>query len=94
MPRRHLTSGVAAAVSAASNWLGGLTTDDAVLEADEDALPALARALPPDVLVLTNLFRDQLDRYGEVIPSLGVGANSCSSCPSTRRSSSTPTIRV
>jgi len=62
----NLTSGAAAAFAAASSWLGGLTTDDAVLEADEDALPALARALPPDVLVLTNLFRDQLDRYGEV----------------------------
>lgn len=62
----NLTSGAAAALAGASSWLGGLSTSTAVLEADEDALPALARALPPDVLVLTNLFRDQLDRYGEV----------------------------
>jgi UDP-N-acetylmuramyl tripeptide synthase len=37
----------------------------AVVEADEAALPALVTALRPRVLVLTNVFRDQLDRYWE-----------------------------
>jgi len=37
----------------------------AVIEADEAALPALVKALLPRVLVLTNVFRDQLDRYWE-----------------------------
>jgi UDP-N-acetylmuramyl tripeptide synthase len=36
-----------------------------VFEVDEGALPGLVRALEPRVLVLTNLFRDQLDRFGE-----------------------------
>ncbi len=38
----------------------------AVLEIDEAALPQVVRAVTPRVAVFTNLFRDQLDRYGEV----------------------------
>jgi UDP-N-acetylmuramyl tripeptide synthase len=38
----------------------------AVLETDEAALPELVTRTCPAVVVLTNLFRDQLDRYGEV----------------------------
>ncbi|GER89426.1 hypothetical protein KDW_35880 [Dictyobacter vulcani] len=37
-----------------------------ILEVDEAALPKLVDAIPPRVIVFTNLFRDQLDRYGEV----------------------------
>lgn len=37
-----------------------------ILEADEAALPQIVRSVPPRVIVFTNLFRDQLDRYGEV----------------------------
>ncbi|MFO0702547.1 MAG: MurT ligase domain-containing protein [Candidatus Andersenbacteria bacterium] len=62
----NLASGAAAALAAAARVGGRVQADVAVLEADEDALPRLARALPPHVLVMTNLFRDQLDRYGEV----------------------------
>ena len=39
----------------------------ALLEVDEAALPgAVARLGAPRAVVLTNLFRDQLDRYGEI----------------------------
>ncbi len=41
-------------------------TDWAVFEIDENSLPKLLQYIHPDVLVLMNLFRDQLDRYGEV----------------------------
>ncbi len=37
-----------------------------LFEVDEATMPAAARALQPRVLAFTNLFRDQLDRYGEV----------------------------
>ena len=40
--------------------------DCAVLEVDEATLPAVAQELDPDMLVLLNLSRDQLDRYFEV----------------------------
>ena len=37
-----------------------------LFETDEATLPHAARALAPTALAFTNLFRDQLDRYGEV----------------------------
>ncbi len=37
-----------------------------VLEVDEAALPAVAAAVGPRVVALGNLFRDQLDRHGEL----------------------------
>jgi UDP-N-acetylmuramyl tripeptide synthase len=38
----------------------------AILEVDEATLPEVAREARPRAIVFTNLFRDQLDRYGEV----------------------------
>lgn len=38
----------------------------AVLEVDEANVLSLAKAIEPKYFVLTNLFRDQLDRYGEI----------------------------
>jgi UDP-N-acetylmuramyl tripeptide synthase len=37
-----------------------------LLEVDEAWLPEVARQLEPSAIVLSNLFRDQLDRYGEL----------------------------
>ncbi len=37
-----------------------------IFEVDEATLPNVLKDLTPEVIVLTNLFRDQLDRYGEV----------------------------
>jgi UDP-N-acetylmuramyl tripeptide synthase len=37
-----------------------------LFEVDEAWLPAVARDLAPETFVLCNLFRDQLDRYGEL----------------------------
>lgn len=38
----------------------------AVFEVEEATLPRIARQLNPDILVVTNFFRDQLDAYGEI----------------------------
>jgi UDP-N-acetylmuramyl tripeptide synthase len=38
----------------------------AILEVDEATLPEITSAVAPRVILFTNLFRDQLDRYGEV----------------------------
>lgn len=38
----------------------------AVLETDEANVPIVCRYIKPTMFVLTNLFRDQLDRYGEI----------------------------
>jgi len=37
-----------------------------LFETDEATMPAATRSLAPRVIAVTNLFRDQLDRYGEV----------------------------
>ncbi len=39
---------------------------EALLEVDEAWLPQVAAELEPTLLILGNLFRDQLDRYGEL----------------------------
>jgi UDP-N-acetylmuramyl tripeptide synthase len=56
----NLVSGVASALVAARNAELGL------FEVDEAALPEVARRVRPRALSLGNLFRDQLDRYGEL----------------------------
>ena len=56
----NLASGVASALAS------GASGARPVLEVDEAALPRVISALDPHLVVLTNLSRDQLDRYGEV----------------------------
>jgi UDP-N-acetylmuramyl tripeptide synthase len=54
--------GVATALLDAGRQRGEL----GLLEVDEAWLPAVAAELDPRMLILCNLFRDQLDRYGEL----------------------------
>ena len=56
----NLVSGVATTLATAGDAELGL------FEVDEAALPEVARMIGPRVLCLGNLFRDQLDRYGEL----------------------------
>jgi UDP-N-acetylmuramyl tripeptide synthase len=56
----NLVSGVASALLADPDAELGL------FEVDEGALPELLRRLQPHAVCLGNLFRDQLDRYGEL----------------------------
>jgi UDP-N-acetylmuramyl tripeptide synthase len=58
----NMAWGVATALLDAKRGRGQL----GLFEVDEAWLPKVARALKPDVYLLANLFRDQLDRYGEL----------------------------
>ena len=62
----NLDSGVASAMIAATDLAKGLSADWGLFEVDEAALPGMAFELRPKIIALLNLFRDQLDRYGEV----------------------------
>lgn len=62
----NLLHGIAAEFAANSNLCGKVNYDAAVIECDEAALRLLLRYVKPEILVVTNVFRDQLDRYGEV----------------------------
>ncbi|HZQ38443.1 MAG TPA: Mur ligase family protein, partial [Dehalococcoidia bacterium] len=65
----NLMRGIGATLLAAAGFDGRIPHAGArcgVFEVDEATVPAAIRALRPNVALYTNLFRDQLDRYGEV----------------------------
>ncbi|HXK33133.1 MAG TPA: MurT ligase domain-containing protein [Dehalococcoidia bacterium] len=65
----NLMRGVAAMLVEEATLMGavpGAAHRIAILEVDEATLPEIASAVPLRAIVFTNLFRDQLDRYGEV----------------------------
>ena len=66
----NLLSGVTAELAAGTDWRGRAVKHYAVIECDEGALHQVVPLLRPAVIVVTNLFRDQLDRYGEVMHTL------------------------
>ena len=62
----HNSSGANLVSGVASTLLRTRGAELGLFEADEAALSELARRLRPKALLLCNLFRDQLDRYGEL----------------------------
>jgi lipid II isoglutaminyl synthase (glutamine-hydrolysing) len=62
----NMVPGITAALIDQTSWQGHLQADSAVLEVDEASLRRLTAELSLDAVVVTNLFRDQLDRYGEL----------------------------
>jgi lipid II isoglutaminyl synthase (glutamine-hydrolysing) len=62
----HNNSGANLVSGIASTLLRAGDADLGLFEVDEAALPEVARRVRPKALLLGNLFRDQLDRYGEL----------------------------
>jgi lipid II isoglutaminyl synthase (glutamine-hydrolysing) len=74
----NMLAGVTAALVTQSQWFSGKLTPkttkhtkvkqplNGVLEVDEASLRRVAKVVRLDHVVVTNLFRDQLDRYGEL----------------------------
>ncbi|MEC4805010.1 MAG: Mur ligase family protein [Jaaginema sp. PMC 1079.18] len=62
----NLINGLITALLNQANLVGSLTADYAILEVDENILPLLLKDCQPQYILGLNLFRDQLDRYGEV----------------------------
>ncbi len=65
----NLLRGLATTLLSYSDALGNLHVPEnaiGVLEIDEGALPEVVKVIEPRLIVFTNLFRDQLDRYFEV----------------------------
>ena len=62
----NMLTGVTDAFLLAAKLNGRIDADAAVLEIDEASTVRVFSFLKPDYMVLTNLFRDQLDRYGEI----------------------------
>ncbi len=62
----NMLNGVVAAFVLGAGLNGHLDADYACIEADEASTKYIFPEIQPDYMVMTNLFRDQLDRYGEI----------------------------
>lgn len=62
----NMPAGLTTAMAQASSLTGKLNVDNTLLEIDEAYLPKITENITPKTIALTNLFRDQLDRYGEL----------------------------
>ncbi len=63
----NLLNGLASILVGTVSYSGKLKHKVLIFETDENSLPKVLAEIPnPDGIVLLNLFRDQLDRYGEV----------------------------
>lgn len=62
----NMLTGITAAVLSKSSLFAELNPDNCLFEVDEAYLPKAVDEFTPDFILVTNLFRDQLDRYGEL----------------------------
>ncbi|MCL4415264.1 MAG: MurT ligase domain-containing protein, partial [Actinobacteria bacterium] len=62
----NLLNGIASSVILSSSLFKNANYDFAIFEIDENSLPEINKTLNPDYIIALNLFRDQLDRYGEI----------------------------
>ena len=66
----NMLSGVTTAFIMNSTVFGRCKKEFAILECDENSLPLILRYIDAEVIAVTNVFRDQLDRYGEISKTL------------------------
>ena len=62
----NLAAGIASALVEHADLFGRPSGDVGIFEVDEATVPRVVPHLAPRVMIFTNLFRDQLDRYGEI----------------------------
>jgi lipid II isoglutaminyl synthase (glutamine-hydrolysing) len=62
----NLLQGVTSAVMRGIDLRGRMDTQLLLLEVDEGTLRSVTPEVPPDTFLVTNIFRDQLDRFGEL----------------------------
>jgi len=62
----NLLNGIASSLIKNANFWGEVKKQVAIFEADEFNFPLIINEFLPNIVVILNLFRDQLDRYGEV----------------------------
>ncbi|WP_407313361.1 MurT ligase domain-containing protein [Desulfosporosinus sp. SB140] len=62
----NLVTGISGALIQNTHWSGSSRTRLALLEVDEATVPKFCEQVTPSLAIVTNFFRDQLDRYGEL----------------------------
>lgn len=68
----NMLAGVTCAFAEKASVWGRLNADYATIECDEASLRHAVKHVRADKIVITNLFRDQLDRYGEIESTIGL----------------------
>lgn len=77
----NLIAGLTATAVADSDWRGRPRATIGLFETDEAALPAAIAEIRPRLVLIHNLFRDQLDRYGEVDTVAGAWREALATLP-------------
>lgn len=72
----NLITGVTAAFIKYADLFGRINYDYALLEVDEASFPRVIKEVKPNIVVVNNFFRDQLDRYGELDKTVQLVRNS------------------
>ena len=72
----NLITGVTAGFVKAASIGGNIDCDYALVEVDEASFPKVVSDVKPKVVIVTNFFRDQLDRYGELDTTISIVQNS------------------
>ncbi len=62
----NMINGIFGSILGCYSFNGKFNSDIIVIETDEKVFPYIITKINPDVIVITNFYRDQLDRYGEV----------------------------
>jgi len=62
----NLVTGITGAMLGTTGWSGKAKAKMALFEVDEATVPKFCQQVTPQVAIITNFFRDQLDRYGEL----------------------------
>lgn len=68
----NMITGITTAYIHNTNLIGNRIFDYALLEVDEANVPLLLKEVKADYMVVTNFFRDQLDRYGELDHTINI----------------------
>jgi len=62
----NLITGLTTSLVGSCNLLGNLKAEMGLFEVDEATVPLASKEIKPQIMLVTNFFRDQLDRYGEL----------------------------
>lgn len=80
----NMLPGVVTAFVEKTNFWAKLDADYACIEIDEISTVKVFEHFEPDYMIITNLFRDQLDRYGEIDITVGYMEKALSMCKNTK----------
>lgn len=80
----NLSQGILSELLKRSSPWGILSFTHAILEVEEATLPRIATLLHPTVIAVTNLYRDQLDAYGETDITEKLIRDGIAQCPQAR----------